>query len=283
MSKQFQEPRSVSTDGSVDLREFLQKVAHRKWLVLAVVVLVTGLAAGYSYSRPKVFSATSKVLVRPTLIQPGDTDPFDNISMATEAQLVASTDVARIAWETLGSSGRIVDLIDRVSVTTPESTQILQITFTDRSADGARAGAQAFAQAYLEFKAEQATDEIAANAATVQTLIDDVGGDILTLDARIQDLTQESPEWAIAKSDRRSAEARRSGLLDSAHDDHHVQHRPRRGGAAGGATVGADQPEAPVRTSRSASSWGSRPVSPSPRCVSSCKTASRARPLSGRS
>jgi uncharacterized protein involved in exopolysaccharide biosynthesis len=58
MSKQFQEPRSVSTDGSVDLREFLQKVAHRKWLVLAVVVLVTGLAAGYSYSRPKVFSAT---------------------------------------------------------------------------------------------------------------------------------------------------------------------------------------------------------------------------------
>ncbi|MDP9119496.1 MAG: polysaccharide biosynthesis tyrosine autokinase [Actinomycetota bacterium] len=214
MSRQFQEPRSVSTDGSVDLREFLQKVAHRKWLVLAVVVLVTGLAAGYSYSRPEVFSATSKVLVRPTLIQPGDTDPFDNISMATEAQLVASTDVARFAWETLGSSGRIVDLIGRVSVTTPEGTQILQITFTDRSADGARAGAQAFAQAYLEFKAEQATDEIAANTAKVQALIDDVGGDILTLDARIQDLTQDSPEWAIAKSDRRSAEARRSGLLD---------------------------------------------------------------------
>ncbi len=214
MSKQLQEPRSVSTDGSVDLREFLQKVAHRKWLVLAVVMLVTGLAAGYSYSRPEVFSATSKVLVRPTLIQPGDTDPFDNISMPTEAQLVASTDVARIAWETLGSSGRIVDLINRVSVTTPESTQILQITFTDRSADGARAGAQAFAQAYLEFKAEQATDEIAANTAKVQALIDDVSEDIVTLDARIQDLTQDSPEWAIAKSDRRSAEARRSGLLD---------------------------------------------------------------------
>jgi capsular exopolysaccharide synthesis family protein len=213
MSKQFQEPRSASTDGSVDLREFLQKVAHRKWLVLAVVVLVAGLAAGYSYSRPKVFSATSKVLVRPTLIQPGDTDPLDNISMATEAQLVASTDVARIAWETLGSSGRIVDLIGRVSVTTPENTQILQITFTDGSADGARAGAQAFAQAYLEFKAGRATDEIAANAVTVQALIDDVGEDIVILDDRIQELTQDSPEWAIAKSDRRSAEARRSGLL----------------------------------------------------------------------
>jgi capsular exopolysaccharide synthesis family protein len=213
MSRQFQEPRSVSTDGSVDLREFLQKVAHRKWLVLAVIVLVTGLAAGYSYSRPKVFSATSKVLVRPILIQPTDTDPLDNISMATEAQLVASTDVARIAWEIMGSSERIVDLIGRVSVATPESTQILQITFTDRSAEGARSGAQAFAQGYLEFKAEQATDAIAADTVTVQSLISAEDVRIADLDEEIETLTTDSPSWQIARSDRRSAEARRQGLL----------------------------------------------------------------------
>lgn len=213
MSRQFQEPRSVSTDGSVDLREFLQKVAHRKWLVLAVVVLVTGLAAGYSYSRPKVFSATSKVLVRPILIQPTDTDPFDNISMATEAQLVSSTDVARIARAIIDSQERVVDLIARVSVTTPETTQILQITFTDRNAEGARAGSLAFAQAYLDFKADQATDAIAANSLTVQSLISEEDLRIAELDEDIQTLTTDSPSWQIAKSDRRSAEARRQGLL----------------------------------------------------------------------
>ncbi|MDQ4108516.1 MAG: polysaccharide biosynthesis tyrosine autokinase [Actinomycetota bacterium] len=213
MNTQFQEPRPASTEGSVDLREFLQKVAHRKWLVLAVVVLVTGLAAGYSYSRPEVFSATSKVLVRPILIQPTDTDPFDNISMATEAQLVSSSDVARIAWEIIGSQERVVDLIDRVSVSTPENTQILQITFTDRSADGARAGAQAFAEAYLDFKLQQATDAINANSLAVQRLISDEDLRIAQLDEDIQTLTTDSPSWQIAKSDRRSAEARRQGLL----------------------------------------------------------------------
>src|SRR5918992_5558124 len=107
MSRQLQEPRSASTDGSVDLREFLQKVAHRKWLVLAVVVLVTGLAAGYSYSRPEVYSTTAQVLARPILIQPGDTDPLDNLSMPTEAQLVESTHVARLARTSMGSDARI--------------------------------------------------------------------------------------------------------------------------------------------------------------------------------
>jgi capsular exopolysaccharide synthesis family protein len=213
MSRQFQEPRSASTDGSVDLREFLQKVAHRKWLVLAVVVLVTGLAAGYSYSRPEIFSTTSQVLVRPILIQPGDQDPTDNVSMATEALLVKGTRVARIARDIMDSSARIVDLIKRVSVATPENTVILQITFTDTSREGAKAGAQAFAQAYLEFKTEQANEAIEADTLTVQALIDEVDGDILTLDARIEELTQDSPEWAIVRSDRRSAEARRQGLL----------------------------------------------------------------------
>src|SRR5919106_1508792 len=168
MSRQLQEPRSASTDGSVDLREFLQKVAHRKWLVLAVVVLVTGLAAGYSYSRPEVYSTTAQVLVRPILIQPGDTDPLDNISMDTEAQLVESTQVAKIAREIMGSSAGIHDLTKRLSVATPENTQILQITFTDASADGARAGAQAFARAYLEFRAQQAEDEIAEDTAAIE-------------------------------------------------------------------------------------------------------------------
>ena len=40
MTKAFQEPPSASAEGSLDLREFLQKVTRRKWLILGVVVLV---------------------------------------------------------------------------------------------------------------------------------------------------------------------------------------------------------------------------------------------------
>jgi uncharacterized protein involved in exopolysaccharide biosynthesis len=180
---------------------------------LAVVVLVTGLAAGYSYSRPKVYSTTAQVLVRPILIQPDDQDPSDNFSMDTEALLVKSTPVARIAQKSMASEAGIPDLTKRLSVATPENTQVLQITFTDASAEGARAGAQAFAQAYLEFKAQQAEDAIADDTAAIDALITDIEVEIQNLDAEIASLTTDSPAWQIAKSDRRSAEARRQGLI----------------------------------------------------------------------
>lgn len=216
MSRQFQEPRSVSTDGSVDLREFLQKVAHRKWLVLAVVVLVTGLAAGYSYSRPQVFSASAKVLVQPILVPPGDTDPLDNLSMPTEAELVRSTAVARTAREIISASGAvpetIPDLLERVSVATPENTQVLHISFTDTDASGAQRGAQAFAEGYLQFKADQAQDAIADDSATINELLFDVEAEIEEVDAQIEPLTTDSPQLTTLRADRRSLESIRRGL-----------------------------------------------------------------------
>ena len=131
MSRSFQETQSPSGDGMLDLREFLQKVARRKWLVLAVMVAVASLAAAYSYSRPKVFSASAEVLAQPTLIHPSDADPLDNLSMPTEAQLVRSTQVAQLARSFTESPEDVQALLKRVTVATPENTQILQISFTD--------------------------------------------------------------------------------------------------------------------------------------------------------
>jgi capsular exopolysaccharide synthesis family protein len=214
MTKAFQEPPSASAEGSLDLREFLQKVTRRKWLILGVVVLVTSLAAAYSYSRPKVFSATATVLARPILVQSTDTDPLDNLSMPTEVQLVGSNGVARIARTLMGSTESIADLLKRVSVSTPENTQILQISFKDSGAETARRGAQGFAQGYLEFKATQAQIAIEENSATIQGQIDAIDQDIQNLDSEIEGLLPESPERTSAESERESLEATRLGLLN---------------------------------------------------------------------
>jgi capsular exopolysaccharide synthesis family protein len=214
MTKAFQEPPSASADGSLDLRELLQKVTRRKWLIIGVVVLVASLAATYSYSRPKVFSATATVLARPILVQSTDTDPLDNLSMPTEAQLVGSNGVARIARTLMGSTESTADLLKRVSVSTPENTQILQISFTDSGAETARRGAQGFAQGYLEFKATQALSAMAENSATIQDQIDKVNQEIQTLDSEIEALSPESPERTSAESERDSLQATRLGLMN---------------------------------------------------------------------
>ena len=195
MSRTFQELPPDSTEGSVDLREFLQKVTRRKWHVLAVVVVVTLLAAAYSYSRPEVFSSTSGVLARPILTQALDTDPLDNLSMPTEAQLVRSTQVARLARSLSESTEDIPSLLKRVGVGTPENTQILQISFKDSTALGARRGAQSFARGYLRFKADQALDTVKRLSKQWEDQIAELDAETADVEAQLRGLATDSAEY----------------------------------------------------------------------------------------
>ncbi len=195
MNRSFQEPQSPSAEGTIDLREVLQKVTRRKWLVLAVVVIVASLAAAYSYSRQKVFFATAEVLAQPLLIQPSDADPLDNLSMPTEAQLVQSTQVARLARTFMDSSENIPNLVKHVSVATPDSTQILQISYTDSSAQSARRGAQSFARAYLGFKLDQALQTIERVSGTIRDQIAAHDAEIAKIDDQLKVLPTDSAEY----------------------------------------------------------------------------------------
>lgn len=213
MSRMFQEPSSGalgSGDGSLDLREFMGTILRRKWLVLGVAVVVVALAAAYSYSRPKVFSSTASVLSRPIRVQSTDEDPSDNQSMPTEAQLVRSTPVAQIAREIVGRPQDLQDMLRRVTVTIPENTEILQISYTDSTPRRAQSGAQAFADGYLRFKAELAREGIEDDAATIQDEIDHIDERLLEIDT--QGMEEGSPELAAAESDRASLEDTRLGL-----------------------------------------------------------------------
>jgi capsular exopolysaccharide synthesis family protein len=195
MIRTFQELPSSSADGSVDLREFLQKVTRRKWQVLAVVVIVASLASAYSYTRPKVFSSTAEVLARPILIQPLDADPLDNLSMPTEAQLVRSTQVAQFAATFMRSPQDTTELLKHVSVATPEGTQILQISFMDSSAQAARRGAQSFARAYLRFKADQALETIKRLSTPLRSRIAAFDAEVADVEAQLAGLATDSAEY----------------------------------------------------------------------------------------
>ena len=215
MSRMFQESAAVapaSGDGTLDLREFMGTVLRRKWLVLGVAIVVVALAAAYSYSRPKVFSSTATVLARPIRVSPTDDDPLDNLSMPTEAELVRSTPVAEIARELVGRPQDLQDMLRRVTVTTPENTQILQISYTDSTPRRAQSGAQAFADGYLRFKQEFAHQGIEEDAATIQAEIDEIDSAMQELEIDMQGMEEGSPELAAAESERDSLEDTRLGL-----------------------------------------------------------------------
>ncbi len=215
MSRMFQEPRSVappSGDGTLDLREFMGTILRRKWLVLAVAIAVVALAAAYSYSRPKVFSSTASVWANPIRVQPTDPDPSDNLSMPTEAELVRSTPVAEIARTIVGRPQDLQDMLRRVTVTVPENTNILQISYSDSTPRRAESGAQAFADGYLRFKADLAREGIDEDVAAIQAQIDEIDDQMQQLELDMEGLAEGSPELAAAESERASLEDTRLGL-----------------------------------------------------------------------
>jgi non-specific protein-tyrosine kinase len=181
----------------VNIREFMSKVGRHKWLILVVAASVTFLAAMYSYSRPSVYQSTAQFLVRPTLVQPLQPNPFDSVNMANETELATSAQVADIARGTIG--GTLQDALDGVSVTNPANTQILDISYSANDPQAAQAGAQAFAQAYQTYKHDQALD-------TIKTYSETIRAQIADLDSQIADLnTQTDPADQQSKTEQRNS------------------------------------------------------------------------------
>jgi tyrosine-protein kinase len=189
MTNAPRELHPVTSEGTLDIREFMSKVGRHKWLILLVAVSVTLLVAIYSYSRPSVYKSTAQFLVRPTLVQPLQSNPFDTVSMATEMQLVTSAQVADIARQTMGDSVTLQDALDGVSVTNPANTQILDISYSAHSPAEAQQGAQAFAQAYQTYKHDQALNTIKTSSDTIRAQITTLDGEILDLNRQIAEST----------------------------------------------------------------------------------------------
>ena len=109
---------SRSEQETVTLHDVLATIRRQRWLVFGVTLLVTMLAAAYSFTRTPIYSSTAEVLVRSTL-----TSPFDNaspdLSLQTEARVVTSSAVADIVRTLVGSSADPGQLMDHVSVTVP--------------------------------------------------------------------------------------------------------------------------------------------------------------------
>ena len=205
-------PDDLHDEGTFDLRDVLATVRRRKWIVAAVTLCVAGLAALYSFTRVPVYTSQARVLVRPTLTSPFQGNPLQQLSLQTEMQLVISASVANVAKQQMDSPLDVQALLRHVSVTAPENTQILDISYSDPDPATAKKGAQAFADAYLEFKRRQAVGSITEYTTTLQLQIQSLNQEITTLNQRISRLPQGTPAWRDTLNRRDALTASRLAL-----------------------------------------------------------------------
>lgn len=148
----------------------------RHWLIVVVLAII-GLCLGVlvSFAIPASYQATTTVTVNPMNadLLTSSADASRSVSMPTEAGIATSNKVARAASDALAPRLRIAT--DRIrsatSVTSPEDSLILNITFTGDTARRAAAGADAVAEAYLASRRSDASEQVDRLVASAQERI----------------------------------------------------------------------------------------------------------------
>ena len=198
---------------TVDIRDLIDMIWRRKWLILFFALVFTALAAAYSYTRVPQYKATATVLVRPILTNPLETNPIEQVSVQTELRIATSAAVGQVAADKLGMPrSQVPALLDHVSVSSPEETQILELSYTASGRKTAQEGAQAFAEAYLDFKSDQAIQTISEYTGNLQTRIQEVSTQISDLNSRIVSIPRGTAVWQDLLNRRTSLEATRLAL-----------------------------------------------------------------------
>jgi succinoglycan biosynthesis transport protein ExoP len=156
------EPRGLT------LRDYALPIKERRWMILAILVLITAAVYVYGSARPKTYTASTKVYVGQTNdgvnVSPGAPSPQ---AIADEATLLTSTEQALVVAKKIGYTGSAQALAGSVTAAPAASTDF--ITITARASTGQEAAriANGFAQ---QFITENASAQRAINSRQIGVL-----------------------------------------------------------------------------------------------------------------
>jgi capsular polysaccharide biosynthesis protein len=180
-------PAPSSGQSVVTIGQFLAILRRRLLLVLVLVVLGVLAAGALLLTTPKTYESTAILDISP----PGS-NSSSTVSTITESRIVTSTSVASTAKETLAFEGTPTELADRVTVTSPLDSQLLNITFAAGTAQGAADGANAFAHAYLDYRTQIAQKDIAQRIGRILSQVADLQKDLAALKVAANDTQRTS-------------------------------------------------------------------------------------------
>lgn len=147
---------------TLDLRDYLAVMRRRRFTILQVVVLVVLVAVGVTFLQTPQYEAEARVVVKPNA---GNTDAVSEIvlgsrELETQKELAVSLPVAETVVEELGLDRDPERVVEDVTVTLVRDTQILELRATSTDPEQAAALAQGFADAYLQFRRDQALEDV---------------------------------------------------------------------------------------------------------------------------
>jgi Mrp family chromosome partitioning ATPase/capsular polysaccharide biosynthesis protein len=152
-----------------ELREYTALLRRRWRPVCAGVVGGLLLATAGVLALPSVYTSATSVQVRPTGLERFTGEQSGrlagDVNLDTEAQVLVSDQVSAVVARTLAGTGSgpaptTAELRERVEVSVPPNSNVLEIHYSAGSPEAARAGAEAYADAYLALRRDRVEDLI---------------------------------------------------------------------------------------------------------------------------
>lgn len=157
----------ISDPSASDLRQYLATLWRRKWYVVAVLAVVVGTAAFYSYRQTPIYTSTAEVLVRRITFNPTEPSTAGGfVNMNTEQRVAGSAEVTALAAKAIGGV-----IPAGIQVDTREGTETLGFTSTSSDPAAAQKTAQTFAQAYLDFRRDEFLRDLKAASDPIEDRI----------------------------------------------------------------------------------------------------------------
>ena len=179
-------------DDVVSLQDYLVVLNRQRLLIVLTTILVVVAAVGFSLAQTPVYEAQTEVAIE-RIRATGDVSLEELLApttTATETERVVMTSraVAERVAASLGLDGPI-EALEGVRVETVRDTRVLRVIASDTDPAAAAGKADAFATAYLDFRRDQAVDDILAARANIDERAAGLRAQIAELDAVLDETT----------------------------------------------------------------------------------------------
>lgn len=159
--------RSASSDSQ--LRDFLSVMRQRSWMIALVTALLLAGTVYFTRRQVPVYQSQARVLVRP--IQPLTYASFFDgpVNLMTERGIGLSVVVAEKAAAHMSTDLTPEQLMGGLAVNVEQTgSEILVFAYSSTDPAFAQKAAQAFAEGYLDFRREQALEQVRSQTADLQ-------------------------------------------------------------------------------------------------------------------
>lgn len=176
----------------MELRDYMNVVRTRKWIIIQAVVIVTLTALAVSFLQPRSYEGSAQVLISEKGSSAaifGDLLPSLSAqperAMQTQVQLMQIRPIAEATIKKLDLQMTPEALLERVTVAAVGQTNLVKITATDADAEKAALIANTVADEYVTSARAAQRASLSEAADEVQKRLDQAKTDILDLGRRI--------------------------------------------------------------------------------------------------